>query len=669
MAIPGNGPFHVIENTWIPLGDGCRLAARLWMPDHAASAPVPAVLEYLPYRKRDGTSARDEITHAAFAANGYACVRVDIRGNGDSDGLMLDEYTARELADGVAVIEWIAAQPWCSGAVGIIGISWGGFNGLQLAALAPPALKAVVTVCSTDDRYANDIHYMGGCLLNDNMTWSQQMLGYSSRPPDRELVGERWREMWLLRLENMPFLVGNWLRHQRRDAYWQHGSVCEDYAAIKAAVLAVGGWADAYRSAVPRLLRGLRAPRKGLIGPWEHKYPNIARIEPRIDFLAEAVRWWDQWLKGEDTGVNAEPDLRAYLMESIAPSPAWTARPGRWVGERHWPSDNIVTRELFLGAGTLTPRPAAEAPVATVATPQHLGAACGAFCAGMRIDEELPPDQAGDDALSVCFDSEPLSEALPMLGAASLELEFESDRPLAFLAARLCDVRSDGSVARITWAPLNLCHHAGHEQPGPLEPGRRHRASLALEDIGYVVPAGHRLRLALSTSYWPMLWPSPEPATVSVHCAASRLRVPVRVADDEPAPPLPATPLPIAPDRVTLRAESRSTRVGESDADGATVSETDDDFGLSRHPVTGLETGGRVRHRFVIHADDPLSALAEATWTHEIGREGWRTRTESRTRMTADREYFHVEARLIAYENERLVFDRSWKERITRECV
>ncbi len=229
----------------ITLADGCRLSARAWMPADAMAEPVPAILEYLPYRKRDGTVARDALTHPWFAARGYACLRVDMRGTGDSDGLMADEYTAQELADAVDVINWIAAQDWCSGTVGMMGISWGGFNGLQVAALAPEPLKAVITLCSTDDRYADDIHYKGGCLLNENLGWGATMLSYSSRPPDPMIVGDRWRQMWLDRLENEPFLPATWLRHHRRNYYWQHGSVCGDFTSSKAATLAIGGWGDA----------------------------------------------------------------------------------------------------------------------------------------------------------------------------------------------------------------------------------------------------------------------------------------------------------------------------------------------------------------------------------------------------------------------------------------
>lgn len=243
MKITDSYPRSVIEipHQIIRMSDGCELSARIWMPEDAESEPVPAIVEHLPYRKRDGTIVRDQLTHPWFAGHGYACIRVDMRGNGDSQGLMSDEYTDQELDDACAVIEWASAQPFCSGSVGMMGISWGGFNSLQVAALRPPALKAIITLCSTTDRFADDIHFKGGCLLGENVGWAANMLSYSSRPPDQMLVGESWRDMWMDRLENMPFLASTWLSHQQRDEYWKHGSVCEDYAAIQAAVLSLGG--------------------------------------------------------------------------------------------------------------------------------------------------------------------------------------------------------------------------------------------------------------------------------------------------------------------------------------------------------------------------------------------------------------------------------------------
>ena len=330
-------PYEIRDPVWIEMRDGTKLAARIWLPRTAHDTPVPVVLEYLPYRRRDGTLPRDELHHAWFARNGYAGVRVDIRGNGDSDGIMEDEYTATELDDGVQVIDWLARQDWCSGAVGMIGISWGGFNGLQLAGLAPEPLKAAVTICFTDDRYADDIHYMGGCMLTENIGWSSQMLSYSSRPPDPMIVGDRWREMWRDRLERQPLHLETWLRHQRRDAYWRHGSVCENWGAVKAAILAVGGWADAYSNAVPRTLAGMQAPARGLVGPWAHRYPNAAYPEPRIGFLAECKQWFDHWLKGEETGVADIPAYRFFIMDSMPPRAASTPVPGAGPQSRNGP--------------------------------------------------------------------------------------------------------------------------------------------------------------------------------------------------------------------------------------------------------------------------------------------------------------------------------------------
>ncbi len=352
MRIVTDFPRRVMEEeTWIPLPDGIRLGVRIWRPVDAERHPVPAILEYLPYRKRDLTAERDVQVHPYWAGHGYAGVRVDIRGTGDSDGVLTDEYTPQELDDGLAVLEWLAAQPWCTGDVGMVGISWGGFNGLQIAALQPPQLKAVITLCFTDDRYADDIHHMGGCLLADNLSWASTMFDGNACPPDPELVGERWREMWMQRLAGSGLWLAQWLEHQRRDDYWKHGSVCEDYARIQCPVYAVSGWADGYCNAVFRLLEGIDVPRKGLVGPWAHKYPHLGEPGPAIGFLQESLRWWDQWLKGKETGIMDEPMLRLWMQDSAPPSARYDERPGRWVAEPDWPSPNIRPWALRLTQG------------------------------------------------------------------------------------------------------------------------------------------------------------------------------------------------------------------------------------------------------------------------------------------------------------------------------
>jgi uncharacterized protein len=273
-----------IKDLGIVMPDGVRLSARVWLPQDAGQSPVPAVLEFIPYRKRDGTAARDEVTHPWFAAHGYAAVRVDLRGSGDSGGLLTDEYTAQELDDACAVICWLAEQPWCTGAVGMMGISWGAFNALQTAALQPVALKAVIAVCGTVDRFGDDIHFKGGCLLAENFGWASVMLSYSSRPADPALRAD-WRKDWSRRLEAEPWLAPRWAAEQARGAYWRHGSVSEDYAQLAVPILAVGGWADGYMNMVAALVQHAPGPVKGIVGPWAHIYPHLAVSGPQIGFL------------------------------------------------------------------------------------------------------------------------------------------------------------------------------------------------------------------------------------------------------------------------------------------------------------------------------------------------------------------------------------------------
>lgn len=290
--------FTTIENEWIILKDGTRLAARIWMPDGAEKDPVPAVFEFLPYRKRDGTSLRDESTYPVFAAAGIAGVRVDIRGSGESGGVIDGEYTECELANACELIAWIAAQPWSNGSIGMMGISWGGFNSLQVAALRPPALKAVISIASTVDRYNDDIHYKNGCHLSAQLSWAATMLGYQSRPPDPALVGERWKEMWLERLAGEPFFMEEWLAHQRRDDFWRHGSISEDFSSVQIPTLVIAGWADGYRNTPLMAVEGLGKKAKALIGPWGPQISALCLAEAAHRFPWRSDRLVEQMAAG-----------------------------------------------------------------------------------------------------------------------------------------------------------------------------------------------------------------------------------------------------------------------------------------------------------------------------------------------------------------------------------
>jgi len=632
---------RVIEHTLIPLKDGTRLAARIWLPDDAEHNPVPAILEYLPYRKRDGTYERDALTHPYLAGHGYAGVRVDIRGSGESDGLLTDEYARQEQDDALEVIAWLAAQPWCSGAVGMMGISWGGFNGLQVAARRPPALKAIVTICSTDDRYADDVHYMGGAKLLSGFGWAAFFFGAMCHSPDPALVGDRWREMWLKRLGNVPLFLEIWMRHQRRDAYWRHGSVCEDFGAIQCPVYAVGGWTDGYTNAIPRLLERLAVPRKGLIGPWAHAYPHFALPGPQIGFLQEMLRWWDHWLKGVETGVMDEPMLWAWMTDSVKPAPYHETLPGRWVAEPSWPPPANRSHRLFLTDDGLRGE-RAHLTARAVCSPQTVGKQAGSWCPFGRAADQAG-DQREDDNRSLVFETEVLGSTIEILGAAILTLDVASDRPIANLAVRLCDVHPSGEALRVSYGVQNLTHRDSHETPSPLVPGQRYQVRVKLNDAGVVFPAGHRIRLALSTTYWPTIWPTPEKATVTIF--GGTLDLPVRPTRADSLPSLPG-PETATPERPTVIRP-----------------------GLVRIDRIGLELGTEGKFAFDIQDDDPLSAVAEMQRTETIQRDDWQIRIETSMRLSCTRDAFLLRASLRAWEGASEVCHREWDQSIPRDLV
>jgi len=667
-------PIREIENTWIPMPDGMRLAARMWLPEDAEARPVPAILELIPYRKRDFFRGRDESIHRWFAGAGYAAVRVDVRGTGDSEGLIFDEYSQQEHDDAVAVIAWLAAQPWCSGKVGMTGISWGGFNSLQVAAMAPEALGAIITLCAADDRFTDDAHYMGGCLLNENMQWGTAFMGNNALPPDPQIVGDAWRAMWLERLDHAVPYPGLWLQHQRRDDYWRHGSVCEDYGAIRCPVYAVGGWADGYTNAVGRLLANLDCPRKGLIGPWAHNWPHDAVPEPSIGWLQEAVRWWDHWLKGIDTGIMDEPMLRVWMQDSVPPQTYYAERPGRWVAEGAWPSSRIGSRRLHLRPGRLVSEPGRDVALA-FCSPQITGLRGGEWCA-FGAEGEMPGEQRADDGRSLTFDSEALSEPLEILGAPVVTLDIASDKPAAMIAVRLNEVLPDGATTRVTYGLLNLAHRNGHDTPEPLEPGRRYTVTLRLKDIAHRFAEGSRLRLAVSTAYWPIAWPSPEPVVLTASTGGSMLDLPVRPdrPDDAALRPFEAPASAPRDDVKQLRAAPSQRSVEIDLASNQTVytwrSGGDlGDIALARIPAIDLDIGSSYLKRFRISEDDPLSARAEVVMRTMMRREGWQVRVEIRTDLTATATDFFFKADIEAFEGLDQIAHRDWHMRIPRDLL
>lgn len=648
---------HSVEETvWITMPDGVRLAATLWMPSGAG--PFPAVLEFLPYRRRDGTAPRDESTYPTFAEAGIVGVRVDSRGMGDSEGLFDDEYSPQELQDCVDVIAWLAEQPWSNGAVGMMGISWGGFNGLQVAALRPPALKAVISIASTADRFNEDIHYRGGCLLSAHVAWAATMLAYGSRPPDPEIVPD-WATVWKARLEATPMLLETWLSHQRRDDYWKHGSICEDWSAIPCPVWVIAGQADGYRNTPAQIARHLDAPVKATTGPWIHKYPHFAYPEPRIDFLRMAVDWWREWLCDEVRGVEDWPDHALYRIEGATPSDWRGDDPGQWVGVDPWAHGPVWTLALskdgVLGGET--------GPPVEIDSKQDCGHMSGEFFT-QKPDREMPWEQGPDDERSVCWQTGVLETPLDIVGRAVVAASVTVAGPSAMLAARLVDVAPDGRGTLIARGFLNLSHRHGNAAPRPMTAGVAEEIELALDVAAYRVRAGHRLRLALSNAYWPIVVPLPDAGPVTI--AEAELVVPRAELSDVDLPkPDSADPLGGYP----VLSERSTTRTVDRTPDGETAWHLSEDTGWSRHPRHAMESRETRVETWTIHPDDPTSARATLEWTTARRRGDWLAETQASMTFQARAETFEITATLHATATGADSFSKSWSFSVPRDHI
>lgn len=657
---------RVLSQIRIPLSDGDYVSARVWLPTTAEAAPVPAVLEYIPYRKNDMTASRDDTIHPVFAQSGYAAVRVDTRGAGDSSGVMDDEYAARELADGLEILTWIAAQTWCDGGVGIIGKSWGGFNGLQLAALRPPELRAVITVCSTDDRYRDDVHFNGGVILGSEMlSWASTMLAYNARPQDPAVVGEGWRENWLDRLETSPIYSEIWLQHQRRDAYWKHASVCEDFASIDVPVLAVGGLYDEYRETLFTLLENLDSPTQSLLGPWAHCYPHQGVPGPAIDFLPEAVRWWDRWMKDVDNGVSEQPALRAFIPEGVRPGDDVEVRPGRWISESEWPSPAITVTEFRAEAAVLEGNP-------HMSSTEMIGASAGHW---LQFGDAAaqPVDQSADDAKSYTV-SWPVGEApVEFVGSVNVGLSVTSDQATGLVGVRLCDVAPDGSSRLITTGLFNLTHSESHEFPSAIVPGEPVALTVPLLASAHQFAPGHRIRVSVSASLWPFAWPSPTQTIVSIDPTSVVLTLPLRECTTdmyEQAEFRAPTASPAS--SVNLVAPPMTRTVSLDSATGVQdiiiVSELD-----QTDSADGLRYYSWAQDRYLITDGVVGSAVAECSRVEryqrpaQAGHGGWDIKIETFSRMSETAQGFVLENRVAAHESGTEIFSREWQAMIQRD--
>jgi predicted acyl esterase len=515
---PALHPVHMLQQ-WIPMADGIRLSATLYMPDGLKPGEkIPALLEYLPYRKDDATAARDFPVHSWFAARGYVSVRVDIRGFGTSEGIpTAREYSEQEQLDGEQVIAWLASQPWSNGKVGMFGISWGGFNSIQMAMRHPPALKAIIAVDATEELFHDDIHYIDGMMHFDefelNMDLAPSMPGAPDYTLDEKILGPRFdSEPWSLQ----------YFKHQRDGPFWR--APVRPLKEIKVPCFLIGGLLDGYRDSIPRMLEQVKAPVRAIVGPWNHTFPNEAEPGPQIEWRDQALRWWDYWLKNRNTGIMDGPALSIYMQDWHPPDPLLKNVPGKWRSEAGWPPGNVSNTTLYLyEAHVLSTEPAKSATHELRYIPS-VGVEAG-FWWG-----ELLTDQRPVDAFSLTYDSTPLKTELTILGRPHALLQASSSVPLADWFARLSDVAPDGTVTQVTGAGLNGSQRDNPNDPKELVPGQTYPLDIEMHLATWTFPKGHRIRLSVSNALWPMVWPTPYAMTTSLQLGGvtgSRLTLPL----------------------------------------------------------------------------------------------------------------------------------------------
>ena len=637
----------------LPMDDGVRVSLSLFLPE--TPGPWPAVFEARPYRKDDLTAGAIALYRRLVAEGDLAVCRADVRGTGSSEGLAPTEYTDRELADWVAVIAWLADQPWCNGNVGMYGTSYSGFNSLQVAALRPPALKAIIPIFATDRRYTDDVHFGGGVRRGiDFLDYPLMMLAMNALPPVPSVFGEGWREEWLRRIEDHEPWELDWLEHQNEDEFWTRASVFHDegYEAIEAATLIVAGHADGYHNMAFRGFERLRAPKRLLFGPWSHMSPRQSMPGPRIDHVPEMIRWWQRWLRGDDNGIDREPRVVVFARRSTRPEPDLDTYEGLWRAEPSWPpARRRADRRPLAGASA--------AAGSTLVVRGDVGVAGSIWCAA-SLPFGTPWDQREDEAFSLVFDWPSLEEPLEIMGHPTLELTVTSSTPVAFVSAKLCDAFPGGESALVTRGILNLTHRDGHAHPSALEPGRPVTVTIELDATAWIWEPGHRVRLALAGADFPSSWPPPEAGTLTVDLEASTLELPVLDGPAVAAEPRfePGDEHASTPERVEWSHEHdilRRTHVVRIDHGGVRGREGD------------VEILDAYRGEVGVERDTPGTAWAKGSVTFEMGFAESTVRTESRGELRSDRDTWFLTMELDVDEDGERIAERRWTRTVPRD--
>jgi hypothetical protein len=668
--------FQILHDVRLPTRDGLELSANLYLPlARAPGEKFPAVLEMIPYRKDDHRYQADYGRMTYLARRGYAGCRLDVRGTGSSQGLALDEYTLAETQDGYDAVEWLAAQKWCNGHVGMWGKSYGGFTAIQVASLQPPHLKAIVPMYATDDRYTDDVHYYGGCMVaSDFAQYSVAQIAMNAMPPKVEYAKGDWAKHWKERLEQTPPWLIEWLKHQTDGPYWRSGSLAPDYTRLTCAIFHIGGWMDGYTNPVLRMQeKCVNAPRKALIGPWVHLTPDAAFPGPNVDWLDEMIRFFDYWLKGIKNGVMDEPALTLFRAEYTPPEAFPTKWNGAWHSETDYPIKRTQLANYYLGEGTLSPAPPLPGSLAVDFYPHRptLGSRGPLASGGGSPPNGLARDLRPDEALSLTYTTEPLPEALDVIGFPEVVLHLSCSAPVAHVVVRLADVAPDGTSAFVSHAILNLTHRDSHTDPQPLTPGEIYEVRVPFKAVGYRFRAGNRIRVSVASAYWPLIWPSPHQADNYLHrgpAHPSRLSLPV-VPVDPNAPPPPnfkTTP----PDLLAIGATTAESSVWQIIDDVLQQSLTVRVYGASNFSLPdGTQQPNSELIEMTAYETDPARVHLYNEVKYGVITPGLDAQIHTTGSIRSTATDFHVDVQLRVTLNGNLFFHRAWLESIPRNLL
>lgn len=649
-----------IERGWLRMADGVRLAVTYYLPAPRSGAEkFPVLLEMLPYRKEDSFYRRDYPLYSWFVRRGYIMAKVDVRGTGSSDGqLPPREYSDEELNDAVAAIAQLAKLPGSTGAVGMWGKSWGGFNAIQVAMRHPPELKAILAMYASDDLFHDDIHYIDGVLHVDQYALQIDHENGLPAPPDYRTDSTYFAN----RFDTYPWLL-TYLKHSTDDDWWRSHSLRFHYAALEVPSFLIGGLLDGYRDPVLRMLDSVHAPVKAEIGPWKHDYPDDAVPGPDVEWRAQAVRWWDHWLKAKKNGIMEEPRLTVFVRGGHAPDATQTTTPGAWRFE-DWPIARTQWRPWYPSADhRLADRPA------TPAVDDRLRYVAGVGTATPVWWGEATGNMAGDDGGSLVYDSPVLSAPVEIVGLPRVRLRVAADAPVADWTVRLEDVGPDGGVSLVTGTLVSGVQRMSRLSLAPLVPNTLVDLVDTLHFTTWTFRAGHRVRLAVANSQFPMAWPTPHHMTTRLVIDDERTALELPVTPSEPHPRVAQLPAPEprndAPDAHTVTQGPASGQVVTHDVLAKTTAVdfvTRDAYTIGDRSIDNVE-----KERYETHDEDPGRSRFVGDEVHSIRLVSGRTvRVRTLIDMISDSANFHVVITRQLTVNGKLARTKSWDELVPR---